>query len=46
MNKIVNQKFDEERTLYRSNNLILENCVFDGVADGESALKESSDIEV
>lgn len=46
MNKIKNQKFDEERALYRSNGLILENCAFDGEADGESAVKESSNIEV
>ena len=46
MNKIENQKFDEERALYKSNGIILENCTFDGVADGESAVKESTDIEV
>lgn len=46
MNKIKNQKFDEERALYRSNGLVLENCIFDGEADGESAVKESSNIEV
>lgn len=46
MNKIVNQKFDKERALYRSNSLILKNCAFEGEADGESALKESSDIKV
>lgn len=46
MNIIKNQKFDEERALYRSKGLIIENCSFDGPADGESALKESTDIEV
>ncbi|MDE5854439.1 MAG: DUF3737 family protein [Ruminococcus sp.] len=46
MNKIENQKFDEERALYKINGIILENCTFDGVADGESAVKESTDIEV
>lgn len=43
---ISNQKFDEERALYGSKGVILQNCAFDGVADGESALKESSDVEV
>ncbi|MDE7364536.1 MAG: DUF3737 family protein [Ruminococcus sp.] len=43
---ISNQKFDEERALYGSKGVILQNCAFDGIADGESALKESSDIEV
>ena len=41
---IENKTFDEERALYGSKNLILRNVAFDGVADGESALKESTDI--
>lgn len=45
-NKISNQNFDMERALYASSGLVLENCDFDGPADGESALKESSDIQV
>ncbi len=44
--KISNQNFDMERALYASRGLMLENCDFDGPADGESALKESSDIQV
>lgn len=44
--KIMNKNFDMERALYASNGLLLENCTFDGPADGESALKESSDIQV
>lgn len=44
--KIINQTFDEERALYGSHGIILENCAFDGPADGESALKESSDVAV
>lgn len=44
--KIINQTFDEERALYGSHGIILEHCAFDGPADGESALKESSDIIV
>ncbi len=41
MTKITNRSFDEERALYASVDVRLENCRFDGVADGESALKES-----
>lgn len=43
---IKNQKFDQERALYNSHGIILENCAFDGDADGESALKESREIQV
>ncbi len=44
---IINDKtFDKERALYGSHGLTLENCAFDGLADGESALKESSGITV
>ncbi len=46
MEKIINQSFDEERALYGSNGIEVENCRFDGPADGESALKESKNIEV
>lgn len=41
-----NKKFDQERALYGSDGVILKNCAFDGPADGESALKESKNIEV
>lgn len=41
---IENKQFDEERALYGSNNLVLRNVSFDGIADGESALKESINI--
>ena len=41
MKKICNQTFDEERALYSSVDVLVENCRFDGPADGESALKES-----
>lgn len=41
-----NQSYDEERALYGARNVQLENCVFDGPADGESALKESKQIMV
>lgn len=41
---IENQAFDEERALYGKSGLSLKNCRFSGPADGESALKECSDI--
>ena len=44
--KVNNQNFDKERSLYHSRNLLVENCTFSGPEDGESPLKESSNIEV
>lgn len=47
MNNIFkNETFDEERALYGSDGIEIENCIFDGPADGESALKESRNIKV
>ena len=46
MKIIEDQTFDMERALYGSRGVYLKNCAFDGPADGESALKESSDITV
>ena len=46
MKIIENKTFDEERALYGSRDIIVKDCAFDGPADGESALKESSNIEV
>lgn len=46
MKIIENQKFDEERALYGSSELLVRNCSFDGPADGESAFKECRRIEV
>ena len=46
MDIIIDKKYDEERALYGSCGLELQSCSFDGPADGESALKESSDIKV
>ena len=46
MRMIEGQTFDMERALYGSRSIHLKDCAFDGPADGESALKESSDIEV
>ncbi len=40
-----NKTFDMERALYNADGVILKNCAFDGPADGESALKESRNIE-
>lgn len=38
--------FDQERALYGSDGIEVISCRFDGPADGESALKESRNIEV
>lgn len=46
MNIIKNQNFSSERALYAIQNTRLESCSFSGVEDGESALKESKNIEV
>lgn len=45
-NTIVNKSFDEERSLYGSNGVLVKNRSFDGPIDGESALKESQNVEV
>ena len=41
-----NLQLDEERALYGISDAQVRNCTFDGPADGESALKESSNIRV
>ena len=46
MTVIENRKMDEERALYGSSDITVLNCRFDGPADGESALKESSNVTV
>ncbi|MCR5830162.1 MAG: DUF3737 family protein [Lachnospiraceae bacterium] len=46
MEYIKDRSFDEERALYGSDGLVVEKCRFDGPADGESAFKESKNIEV
>ena len=43
---IQNKSFDKERALYGCENVRVENCRFDGPADGESAFKEGRNIEV
>ena len=39
-----NLSFDEERALYGENDIYIKKCNFDGLADGESALKEAGKI--
>ena len=46
MKEYKNIQFDEERALYGSDGIVVENCRFDGPADGESALKEGKNITV
>lgn len=46
MQVIEGQSFDEERALYGIKNAVIEHCEFDGPADGESALKETSNIKL
>ena len=46
MKLIENKTFDEERALYESDQVRAVGCRFDGPADGESAFKESKNIEV
>ena len=44
MELIQNKQFDEERALYHLTNGTVSHCIFDGPADGESALKEARNI--
>lgn len=46
MEVMKNRTFDEERALYGSRNIYVKDCAFDDPADGESAFKEASDIQV
>ena len=46
MKTIKNTTFPQERALYAEKDVYLENCSFDGIEDGESALKEARDITV
>lgn len=46
MEAIRNRTYDEERALYGSRNLLIQDCRFAGPADGESALKEASHLTV
>ena len=44
--RVENRTFDEERALYHLCDGEVMNCVFDGPADGESALKEARNVRV
>lgn len=46
MKAYLNETFDSERALYGSHDIEVRECKFDGPADGESALKESSNVRV
>lgn len=46
MNTVQNRTFDEERAFYGSKNIFVKDCAFDGPADGESAFKECTDVQV
>ena len=46
MKLIKNERFGLERALYNSKNVTIENCRFEGIEDGESALKECSNIVI
>ena len=44
METVCGQSFDQERAFYGAEHLLLQSCRFDGPADGESAIKECTDI--
>lgn len=46
MNVITDKIFDQERALYGARDITVKDCAFDGPADGESAFKEGSNINV
>ena len=46
MDVIENKTFDLERSLYNLKDTKVINCIFQGVNDGESVLKEAKDIEL
>ncbi|MDO5536087.1 MAG: DUF3737 family protein, partial [Desulfovibrionaceae bacterium] len=46
MNTVSGKTFDEERALYGLRGALVADCTFSGPEDGESALKECSDITV
>ena len=43
---IENKTYGEERALYNLKDALVRNCRFEGIEDGESALKESHGVEV
>lgn len=46
MTIIKDQTFDKERELYGIHDTLIKHCIFDGPADGESALKECENVRV
>mgnify|MGYP003195571359 FL=1 len=46
MKVIQDQTFDAERAFYGSHDILVKDCSFDGPADGESAFKECSGVQV
>lgn len=46
MKVIENQNFPNERDLYGVDKLLLKSCTFDGIEDGESALKEATNVRL
>lgn len=46
MKTITKKSFDSERALYGESSIIVSECLFDGPADGESALKECRNVRV
>ena len=46
MQLIINELHDEERALYAAQDVLVKDCAFDGLADGESAFKEGKDVAV
>ena len=46
MTTIQHKTFDQERALYGGRDLLVRDCRFDGPADGESAFKECSNVQV
>ena len=43
---IIGKQFDAERALYNLRDTHVKGCIFDGPADGESALKEARNIRL
>lgn len=46
MKEFTGKTYDEERALYGMTDILVKDCRFDGPADGESAMKECSDVQV
>ncbi len=46
MTTFINTAYDEERALYGVHDAIVDNCRFEGPADGESAMKETRNLTI